>query len=426
MALRGAARPDDLRRQNRKLILAALRREGELSRTELAARTRLSPASLSTISAALLAEEILEENPGASSGRGRPQVALRLNPHAGAVATASVTLNRIQARLTDYAGRSIRESHRRLDSLAAPPGALIAAAAEALRERDGEERGLRRIFLGVQGVVDAAGTTMIWSPITRERDIPFAARLGAEFGAPVLVANDCAAIAQGLRHLDPDHYGENFAAILLSEGVGMGLYLQGAPFLGARSSAMEFGHMVYEPGGALCRCGRRGCVEAYAGSYAILRRARGLSDRTPPESGVDQAMIAPLAERARAAPGPEREAFRAAGRALGYGLRNLFTLLDPAPTALVGSGSLAFDLMEPEIRSALADATGLAAAGDLEFRLHRDEIGLILDGGTFASLRALDEASAVERGGEEAQAPARTQIPNRAQTPPRTQTRRRA
>ncbi|MDD2867747.1 ROK family transcriptional regulator [Neomegalonema sp.] len=409
MALRKVARPDDLRRQNRGLILAALRREGGLSRTELAARTRLSPASVSTISAALLAEGILEEamqeeTPGSTLKRGRPQVALRPDPRAGTAVVLSVTLNQILARRIDYAGGSVAEAARRFDSLAAPPGALLEATADAIRETLAQgptPRAPIRISLGVQGVTDAAGTRMIWSPVTHERDIPFAARLEAEFAAPVFVANDCAAIVQGLRNREPKRHAGDFAAILLSHGVGMGLHLQGAPFLGARSSAMEFGHMVYQPEGALCRCGGRGCVEAYAGSYAILRRARGLPDQTPPESGEDHEAQAPLAALARAGPGPEREAFEAAGRAIGYGLRNLFTLLDPTPVALVGAGSLAFDLMEPEIRKALAGATGLAEAEDLEFSLHPDEFSLILEGGAAAALRALDEeAAAGARGGE--------------------------
>ena len=406
MPHRGVARSDDLRRQNRRLILAALRREGELSRTELAARTRLSPATVSTLCGQLLAEgaleEALDESPGgAAIRRGRPQVAIRLNPAAGMVAAGSVTLDQVLIRLTDYAGRPVAEAERRFDTLAAPPGALVEATASALREalarageRAGPKRRLGHVSLGAQGVADAEGRMMIWSPITHERDVPFAARLEAEFGAPVTATNDCAALVQGLRSLDPGHYGEDFAAVLLSHGVGMGLHLHGRPFLGRRSSAMELGHMVYEPEGALCRCGGRGCVEAYVGSYAILRRAKGLSDQTPPESGVDHAVIAPLAARARAAPGPEREAFKAAGRAIGYGLRNLFTLLDPTPVALVGPGSEAFDLMEPEIRATLAGATGLAAAGDLEFRLYPDEFSLILEGGAVAALRALDEAAA--------------------------------
>lgn len=403
------ARSDDLRRQNRKLILAALRREGELSRTEIAALTRLSPSTVSIIAGALMAEGILEENPSeapaAGSPRGRPQVAVRLNRRAGAVAAVSATLDRIYARVCDYAGGEIATAGRRLDMRAAPPGALAATVAEALREAAdcaGSEGRVSRISLGVQGVTDAAGRVMIWSPITPERDVAFADLLEAEFGAPVFVANDCAAIVQALRSADPVHYGEDFAALLLAQGVGMGLHLRGAPFRGRRSSAMEFGHLTHVPEGALCRCGSLGCIEAYAGGYAILRKAQGLAESAQPEAEVDPALTAALLLRARAAPGPEREAFLSAGRAIGYGLRDLFTMIDPVPVALVGPGSTAFDLMEPEIRAAIAGGTGLAAMGDVEFRLYADEIRLIIEGGIIAALGRLDEAVAAGGSGEAA------------------------
>lgn len=413
MTLRGAARPDDIRRQNRRLMLASLRREGELSRTELTRRTQLSPSTVSLISGALIEEGFLEERPGPPVvGRGRPQVAIRLDPRAAMAAAVSLTLDRILVRLVDYAGREIAAAADGFDMLAAPAGALLERTAATLRAalaQAGGERRLRHVSLGVQGVADAEGRRMIWSPITPERDLPLAERLEAEFDAPVLVSNDCAVIAQGLRFDEPAHYGEDFAVIQLSHGVGMGLNLRGAPFLGRRSSAMEFGHMVHVPGGARCRCGGSGCIEAYAGSYAILRRALGRPEHEPPRSGVDQAMIAPLLARARRGPGPERDAFLAAGKAIGYGLRNLFTLLDPLPTALVGPGAMAFDLMEPEIRAALAEARGEDAAAPLEFRLYADEIDLLLKGAALTSLLHLDEAAAMAEAAEGGLRPAARQ-----------------
>lgn len=396
MTQREVARPDDLRRRNRRSILDALRRGGALSRTEISARTGLSPATVSIIASALIAEGVLEESPGASGGRGRPQVAMRLNPQAVFAAAASLTQDQVLLRLADYAGREVAATVRRLDMGAAPPGALIEAVASGLRELlglAGPGRRLGRLSLGVRGVADARGEAMIWSPVTPEREVAFAQTLGAEFGAPVFVANDCAAIVQALRFADPEHYGEDFAALLLSQGVGLGLHLRGTPFLGRLSSAMEFGHLTHRPGGALCRCGSLGCIEAYAGGYALTRRARGEDEQAPPEAGEDRAVLARLIEKARAGPGPEREAFLEAGRAIGYGLRNFFVMLDPLPMALVGPGAAAFDLMEPEIRAALAGIRGLRAA-DVKFRLYADEFSLILEGGILGSLLHLDEAFA--------------------------------
>ncbi len=90
---------------------------------------------------------------------------------------------------------------------------------------------------------------------------------------PTTVENDCNMIAVALRWHKPERYRDDFIAILLSHGIGMGMVLKGELFTGTQSSGGEFGHMIHRPDGALCRCGRRGCVEAYAGNYAIWRNA---------------------------------------------------------------------------------------------------------------------------------------------------------
>src|SRR5690606_11074222 len=100
---------------------------------------------------------------------------------------------------------------------------------------------------------------------------------------------------------------------------------------GTRSSGGEFGHMIHIPGGDLCRCGRHGCIEAYAGNYAIWRNARGLHERDGFVAHIEDHDMLELAETARAHDGPERAAYRTAGEAIGTGLGSLFALIDPAP-----------------------------------------------------------------------------------------------
>ena len=98
---------------------------------------------------------------------------------------------------------------------------------EAVLQPEGKNStNLSRISVGFQGVADVAGTTILWSPICRERDIPIKAWLEEHFSVPSNVANDCDMIAQALTWRDPETYGENFATILLAHGVGMGLLLR--------------------------------------------------------------------------------------------------------------------------------------------------------------------------------------------------------
>ncbi|TIX95076.1 MAG: ROK family protein, partial [Mesorhizobium sp.] len=147
-----------------------------------------------------------------------------------------------------------------------------------LEDPDLDVQSVARIALAIQGITDSHARAMLWSPITPQTNIAFADILEREFGIPAIMENDCNMMAVALRWRDPDRYRDDFIAILLSHGIGMGLVLKGELFTGTHSSGGEFGHMIHRPGGALCRCGRRGCVEAYAGNYAIWRNARQLSE----------------------------------------------------------------------------------------------------------------------------------------------------
>ncbi|SDO46632.1 Sugar kinase of the NBD/HSP70 family, may contain an N-terminal HTH domain [Phyllobacterium sp. OV277] len=391
------ARPDDVRRQNRRLVLAALRGHDLLSRTDIVAQTGLSASTVSAITTALIAEGIINESRDGdvtANRRGRPQVALTLNPEIATIATVELALNLAHAVLFDYKGQVIGEEIRRIPTLDATTGDLTRAICEmldgllsAMPDSAGK---LMHISMGVQGVTDAASATMLWSPITPDNNVAFGEVLSARYGVSVSVANDCSMIAEALRWTDPEHYTEDFAAILLSHGIGMGLYLKGKPFLGVQSSGAEFGHMLHVPNGALCRCGRHGCIEAYASDYAILRRTAGEDERSQPAQDVDSVTFDDVANRARARDGVEREAFRKAGEAIGSGLRSLFSLIDPIPIALVGPGAGVFDLIEADLREMVSGTTGWGGKPDLTIRCYPDEHPLILQGCMMTSLLHLD------------------------------------
>ena len=391
-------RHDDLRRRNRAMVIAAVRRGGQPSRTEIAATTALSHSTISAISSDLIGEGVLAEAKSGEGGalkRGRPQVAIALNPEVASVCAIVLSLNSIAATLIDYSGNAVAEKTLRLSTLTMSRDELIAATTgtvvKLIDEHARDAGPVTRIVLAIQGITDAASRTMLWSPITPHSDIPFGDLLERATGISVTVENDCNMIALALRSHDPERYHNDFIAILLSHGIGMGMVLRGELFTGTQSSGGEFGHMIHRPDGALCRCGRRGCVEAYAGNYAIWRNAKGLPDDTSPIADIKDSDIAALADEARRGDGPEREAFRKAGEALGFGLGSLFALLDPAPVAMVGHGALAFDLLEGPIREAIARTAGGQHSKAISFATEPNEIPLIREGCAARALSFLDE-----------------------------------
>ncbi len=390
-------RHDDLRRRNRAMVLSSVRVAGQPSRTEIAATTGLSHSTISAISSDLIAEGYLVQIKGVevlSLKRGRPQVALALNPQAATIIVAVLSLNFLSAAIIDYAGGVMAEQTRRPVTATMSRSSLVAelvAIVRHLMSANVMDARPLRIVLAIQGITDSPARTMLWSPITPQSDVAFADRLEREFAIPTTVQNDCNMMAVALRLRDPVRYRDDFIAILLSNGIGMGLVLKGELFTGTHSSGGEFGHMTHRPDGALCRCGQHGCLEAYAGNYAIWRNARGKGENSPPEDGIDELDMKALAARARASDGPEREAYRVAGNALGFALGSLFALVDPAPVAFVGGGAAAFDILEPHVRAAISRTAGGRHSDAISFDTVTDELPLIRQGCAMQALTYVDE-----------------------------------
>lgn len=390
-------RQDDVRRLNQFGILRALRRHGPLSRTALSSLTGLSPSTVTVITNSLFDRGVLTDRLPETSTvnkRGRPQVLIAPNGKHATVATIRLARGLVEATLFDYAGRELgrRELRRRTLSLA--PDSIIRLMVElidGLGEETGRSRSsIVRIAVAVEGIVDSAGRLLLSTPFADVHEMDIASLLEGEFGASAEVMNDCNAVAEGLTWTAPEASGENFAALLMSNGVGLGLAINGKMLSGPKSSGMEFGHMIYRPDGALCRCGRRGCIEAYAGIYAIRRAVAGDDPNLVIEDVPENDTLVDIVEKARRADGPERKALQEAGRALGNGLVNLFTLFDSVPLIMAGASTIALEFMMDEIRAAFANQSfGRRVEPDI-VDVYPDAPKLMRQGAVLKALAAYD------------------------------------
>ena len=397
-------RPNDMRHLNRWRVLSAVRRSGIASRTEISDLTKLSAATVSAITSDFLDEGVLvppKQTGTTPTARGRPKVALMVNPEASLVCAAYFQLNYVSAAIVDYAGNTVAEHSAQIDTKSMSTDQICAdisdCISKALDKANTTSDRLRRIAVGFQGVTDVEHRMVLWTPIIAERNLPIADYLEHEFGCPSQVTNDCDMIARALNWREPEKYGENFAAVLLARGVGMGLFLRKGVVNGIRSSAIEFGHMTYIPNGDLCRCGNRGCIEAYAGDYAISRRANGLDGKICTDESVDATDIRAVATSARAGDPKAIEAIEIAGSAIGTGIASMYALVDTFPLVLVGRGAELFDIMEPSIRAALE-----SSPSDREFRrvaidCYPNEKQLVQEGCAISALLLQDDEMAKRR-----------------------------
>jgi predicted NBD/HSP70 family sugar kinase len=389
---------DEIRRQNRANILACLRTHSAMSRTGIAARTGLSAATISTITADMLANGILlraEEANDPAAGRGRPRVNLSFNPAFSCVGVIVFQLNQIFVSIVDYSGQTIYSNEIPLVTTSISTEDLLDALVNALRtglENVPDASGnLKHVSVCVQGTTDVSQTTMLWSPIVQTRNIPISQHLGMVFGVTVSVHNDCNIVAKALRYKEPDFFKADFAAIVLSHGIGIGLFQNGELVKGRNSSGTEFGHMTYIPGGALCRCGRLGCIEAYASEYGIYRNAKNLKQDTAPQDDIKSGEMDKILALAHANDPLAIASFEMAGAAIGTGLANLFALIDPFPVAIVGAGAKARDHLENIIRKSICGSNMHSHTEQVPILFYHDENPFLREGCALAALSEVDE-----------------------------------
>ena len=179
--------------------------------------------------------------------------------------------------------------------------------------------------------------------------------------------------------------------VFLGYGVGMGLVIDGQVYHGPTGAAAEFGHMNHLPNGALCRCGRRGCVEAYAADYGILRLAKGEADTVPPTfDAVSEEDLLTLEARARAGDQHASTVYARAGEAIGFGLARLIALLNPGRIVLAGPGTRAMDLIEPHIKTAIDDGVVDELRRNVEIEAAPIGTDMITKGTIDSALRQVD------------------------------------
>jgi glucokinase len=188
------------------------------------------------------------------------------------------------------------------------------------------------------GVVTGARNLPGW-----EGSFPLADTLAKDLGTPVKIGNDVQVAVNGEFKLGAGKPHKSLLGVWWGTGVGGGLILNGKPWLG-RGAAAEIGHMVIEDGGARCTCGRRGCMEAYAGRAAMEIEARRLMKKGH-KTQLFRIMESRGRDRltsgvwARAVKHKDKMAIHLIDRAikaLGAGVASAINLLDPEAVVLGG------------------------------------------------------------------------------------------
>lgn len=387
-----------VRQRNSVLVLATLRRHGPLAHTEISDFTRLSSATVSAITADLEKAQVIEKSEHqAASGRGRPRVLLRQRRDCGYLIVVIISSDAVQYSLVDYSGKLIdRFSEERSHD---PDGAGrfvngVRAGLERILSRSRIEREkVLLISISSKGLVNSSEPVLVWSPIFGSDQIDFELALKPEWKAKVILDNETLLVAAALGAREENVKGADFrslAALSLGHSIGLGI-VRRTTHGGHEVSAPNFGHMLHMANGGLCRCGTRGCIEAYAGFYAILRTAFEVPLDTIPAKFVPLAELDKIAARARQGHRISGFAFRQAGLALGNGLSRMLSLTERMPIAITGPGTRYYDLLRQGIEEGLGQSHMVRMEGMPELRVVADEQILVFEGHLNRALAVIDE-----------------------------------
>lgn len=319
---------------NRRAVFDAVRRNGPITRMELANEIGLTVQAISNIASELELAGLIRQQGKRVGQRGQPAVELSLDPTGGYTIGLDLAYRRLSGVLVDLTGTVIvSEAHDLVDR----EPHVIAKALGALSNKLLGKSGITRdkvwgIGCSVPGTVENGS---FWYDKVQEADewtkFPLAATLEEATGVRAFVENDATVAAIGERLYGIGRVARNFFYLHFNLGVGGGLVMDGHHYRGAFGGAGEIGHMIVKPGGRLCPCGSRGCLEQYVSFYSAAETVCGPT-RTPDEVPIEELVAYCRANDARLLAWQQE-----AGQYLRIAIRNVEAMFDP-DTIVIGGG----------------------------------------------------------------------------------------
>ena len=265
---------------NKNRILELIRRNKSIYRAELARRTELSMPTIMSITDELILEGLIRDaGKGISSG-GKPPMLLELIPDARLFLGIDISGAMFKCIIIDLQGAVVYQRSRDRDEL--PDGYLIGAIIDFIQatvaESGVDEKKICGIGVGIPGLVDTENGVVITSIDYGCKNTDLRTPLQEHFKLPVFVENSSKVMAIGEKWFGAGDGCDDFALVTVGRGIGAALIIKGEIYSGFYNMSGEIGHMVINPNGPLCKCGKQGCLETLASGNAISNQARQLID----------------------------------------------------------------------------------------------------------------------------------------------------
>jgi predicted NBD/HSP70 family sugar kinase len=305
----------------------------------------------------LIAEGLIFEGAKGMAKRGRRPQFLHVDSRGRCVVAVDIRASRTFLVLADILGRPLVD----VTSFLTPrdPAALVAELARRIGARLGEHADAgtcQGVGVVVPGIVEHATRRVLQAPTLGWRDVDLLKPLAAATGYAIHVENSAkACVLAQLWAESPGADRGDIVFVSISDGVGVGIVVNGELMRGRHNVAGEFGHVPLSIEGPRCACGASGCWETYVSNLATLSRYSGRSRAGSAASPSTDLTVDELILRARGGDAKAAASLQSTARYLGLGLGSIVNALDPARIYLSGEITGAWDLIEAIVRAGLAE-----------------------------------------------------------------------
>lgn len=321
------------------MLLHHLLRAETTNRQELARSTGLSPATVNTLVNDLLRRGLIIETGMEDSSGGRPTTMFSMNPAYGRCIGIDCSETYLHFELFDMRLRNLATHEIPITPRQIQAEQVVAAMVDGLQTLLTESNMARETIVGVgvsiHGPFDHDTGVSVFAPYWGWHDVPMRELLEAAIDLPLYLDNPLKFNAIAELWLGAGRGVDSFASVLLGTGVGAGIILDGTLYRGASNSAGEWGHTPFVYNGRRCRCGSRGCLEAYIGAPGLIQTLR---EAAPTASYLDAdddgAIIRQLADGLQRGEPIAVEVCGEYAQMLGAGLATLVNIINPKKVIL--------------------------------------------------------------------------------------------
>jgi len=349
---------DLMRVINRSKILETIRTVGMISRIDLARSSGLSQALITGLTADLIKEGLIIEKQSGKYKGGRRPMLLALNPEGAFVVGVNLSVSEISVVIVNFEGTVVASKTQPLapilHSVAEITDRVVGAVQACIWEANFAREQISGVGIGIPGLVNPNSGNIRFLPNYGWENVNLKELVQKRLKHPCYVDNSSNTLALAEQWFGAGKGVDNFLVVSIENGVGLGAVINGRIYRGEQGVGGEFGHITIDPDGPGCRCGKKGCVEAYVGNIAIIRDAKqaALQGRWdgPDPDGFTYMDVVKAAQDGDAV---LRHLFARAGHILGIGISHLIALFDPKKIVITGQGVQAGTLIFNDMHATL-------------------------------------------------------------------------